>query len=175
MIPDGLERDGEGWKLSVRICLIHGHMRQLFSQSGQWDTEAYGVPLHAAHIGLASALFSEQLMTHTPRLGVRMTKEERAERPALTNQGYRISRAFIGDEFADQLEFPKQRSFHILPALRLERQISKTIGRLLPGRAASRKAQALDSLLNAATPDDFAMGISYRLPVTIGNDPSRPW
>ena len=241
MIPEGLERDGEGWKLSVRIRLIHGQMRHLFSRSGQWDSEAYGLPLHAAHIGLASALFSEQLMTHTRRLGVRMTAEERAsfmhiwrcsawlmgvpetmlfrneseaaeigrigllcepppdvdsiivgniiinsaalvahvlepaERQALTNQGYRISRAFIGDELADQLEFPKQRSFYILPALRLERQINKTIDRLLPGRAATRKAEALDSLLNAATPSDVGVGISYRLPVTIGDDPSRPW
>lgn len=240
MIPDGLERDGEGWKLSVRIRLIHGQMRQLFLQSGEWDTDAYGVPLHASHVGLASALFSEQLMAHTRRLGVRMTEDERAsfmhiwrcsawlmgvpesilfrdesdaaelnrigllcepppdvdgiivgnviinsaalvahvleptERQALTNQGYRISRAFIGDELADQLEFPKQRSFYILPALRLERQLSKTIDRLVPGRAASRKAQALDSLLNAATPDEFG-GISYRLPVTIGDDPQRPW
>ncbi|MXZ90971.1 MAG: DUF2236 domain-containing protein [Chloroflexi bacterium] len=241
MIPEGLERDGEGWKLSVRIRLIHGQMRQLFAKSGQWDTEAYGVPLHAAHIGLASALFSEQLMAHTRRLGVRMTTEERAsfmhiwrcsawlmgvpetilfdsesdaaelgrigllcepppdvdaiivgnviinsaalvahvlepaERQALTNQGYRISRAFIGNELADQLEFPKQRSFYILPALRLERQVNKVIDQLLPARAATRKAQALDSLLNAATPDDSAVGISYRLPVTIGDDPSKPW
>lgn len=241
MIPEGLERDGEGWKLSVRIRLIHGQMRQLFSQSGQWDADAYGVPLHAGHIGLASALFSEQLMTHTRRLGVRMTEEERAsfmhiwrcsawlmgvpetilfrneseaaelgrigllcepppdvdavvvgnviinsaalvahvlepaERQALTNQGYRISRAFIGDELADQLEYPKQRSFYILPAVRLERRLNKTLDRLLPGRSAARKAQALDSLLNAATPNNFGEGISYRLPVTIGDDPSRPW
>ena len=241
MIPEGLERDGEGWKLSVRIRLIHAQMRHLLAQSGQWDADTYGVPLHAAHIGLAASLFSEQLMTHTRRLGVRMTAEERAsfmhiwqcsawlmgvpetilfhneseaaelgrigllcepppdvdaiivgnviinsaalvahvlepaERQALTSQGYRISRAFIGNELADQLEYPKQRTFYILPALRAERQLNKTIDYLLPGRASSRKAQALDSLLNAATPDNFGVGISYRLPVTIGDDPQRPW
>ena len=241
MIPDGLDRDGEGWKLSVRTRLIHAQMRQLLSQPGQWDADAYGVPLHAAHIGLASALFSEQLMAHARRLGVHMTAEERAsfmhvwrcsawlmgvpesilfrneaeaaelgrvgllcepppdvdsiivgnviinsaalvahvlepaERQALTNQGYRISRALIGDELADQLEFPEQRTFYILPALRMERGLTKTVDRLLPGRAASRKMQALDSLLNAAMPSDGSSGISYRLPVTIGDDPSRPW
>ena len=159
MIPDALERDGEDWKLSVRIRLIHGHMRQLFSQSGQWDTEAYGVPLHAAHIGLASALFSEQLMTHTRRLGVRMMEEERASFMPI----WRRSAWLMG--------VPKTILFRSeSDAAELGRLV-----RLLPGRAASRKAQALDSLLNAATPDDFAMGISYRLPVTIGDDPSRPW
>ena len=242
MIPNGLDRDGEGWKLSVRIRLIHAQMRQLLSQPGQWDVDTYGVPLHSAHIGLATSLFSEQLMTHTRRLGVRMTAEERAsfmhvwrcsawlmgvpetilfrseseaaelgrvgllcepppdvdsiivgnviinsaalvahvldpaERAALTNKGYRISRALIGDDLADRLEFPKQRTFFIIPGFRLERRLNKTIDRLLPTHAASRKAMALDSLLNAATPNnDAGFGISYRLPVTIGDDPSKPW
>ena len=136
MIPDGLERYGEGWKLSVRIRLIHGHMRQLFSQFGQWDTEAYGVLLHAARIGFASALFSEQLMTHTRRLGVRMTEEERASFMRIRRRSAWLMGVPEAILFRNESDAAKR----------------GRIGCLLSGRAASRKAPALDSLLNAATP-----------------------
>ena len=31
-LPGGLERDGDGWRLSVRIRIIHGRMRRLLTQ-----------------------------------------------------------------------------------------------------------------------------------------------
>ena len=76
-LPDGLERYGDGWKLSVRIRIVHAQVRRLLSRSDEWDTEAWGVPLSAAHIGLASAAFSARLLRHAERLGVRFSLEER--------------------------------------------------------------------------------------------------
>ena len=40
--PEGLERHGDGWKLSVRIRLVHAQVRRLLRQSPDWDAEAWG-------------------------------------------------------------------------------------------------------------------------------------
>ena len=52
-LPGGLERDGDGWKLSVRIRLIHGRVRHLLTHSDEWNHEAWGMPLSSAHLGYA--------------------------------------------------------------------------------------------------------------------------
>ena len=52
-LPGGLERDGDGWKLSVRIRIIHGRVKRLMTHSDEWKQEAWGVPLSAAHLGYA--------------------------------------------------------------------------------------------------------------------------
>ncbi|NGM21048.1 DUF2236 domain-containing protein [Roseomonas stagni] len=75
-MPGGLDRQGEGWKLSVRIRLMHARIRQLLSRSEEWDAAAWGVPLHAAHIGFATAAFSGQLLHRGRQLGLRFTAEE---------------------------------------------------------------------------------------------------
>ena len=53
--PDGLQRYGDGWKLSVRIRFIHAQVRRLLSQSSDWDFTAYGTPISAAHMGYSLA------------------------------------------------------------------------------------------------------------------------
>ena len=76
-MPGGLERFGDGWKLSVRIRIIHAQVRRLLKRSDEWDLEAWGVPLSAAHLGLASAAFSARLLRHSERLGVPFSHDER--------------------------------------------------------------------------------------------------
>ena len=75
--PGGLERHGDGWKLSVRIRLIHAQLRGLLRASEEWDEEAWGTPISAAHTGYAAACFSARTMLHAEHLGVRFTREER--------------------------------------------------------------------------------------------------
>ena len=43
-IPGGLQRAGDGWKLSVRIRLIHARVRRLLKHSGEWDEAAWVPP-----------------------------------------------------------------------------------------------------------------------------------
>ena len=50
--PEGLQRDGDGWKLSVRIRFVHSRIRTLLANSDDWDHEAWGVPVSAAHLGV---------------------------------------------------------------------------------------------------------------------------
>lgn len=76
-LPGGLERLGDGWKLSLRIRLVHAQVRRLLLRSQEWDAAAWGTPISAAHLGLGAASFSARLILHSTRLGVNMTREER--------------------------------------------------------------------------------------------------
>ena len=76
-LPGGLERHGEGLKLSIRIRLIHARLRLMLSHSAEWDAAAWGVPLSAAHLGFAAAAFSGLLLERARMLGVDLTAEER--------------------------------------------------------------------------------------------------
>lgn len=77
-MPGGLEREGDGWKLSVRIRILHAQIRSLLANSGDWDEEAWGLPLSAAHLGFAIVAFSARLLKHMKNLGAVYTEEERA-------------------------------------------------------------------------------------------------
>ena len=76
-MPGGLTRDGDGWKLSVRIRLVHAQLRRLLGNSDQWDHEAWGLPISSAHLGYAITSFSARLLDHLKHLGAAYTEEER--------------------------------------------------------------------------------------------------
>ena len=78
MLPGALERHGEGWKLSVRIRLIHAQVRRLLRSSGNWDEAEFGMPLSAAHLALSSANFSATMLWQAQRLGARPDAASRA-------------------------------------------------------------------------------------------------
>ena len=77
-MPDGLKRDSDGWKLSVRIRLIHAQVRKLLTRSDDWEAEAWGTPISAAHVGYAITSFSARLLAHMKSLGATYNDEERA-------------------------------------------------------------------------------------------------
>ena len=74
--PGGLDQHADGWKLSVRIRLIHARLRRLLSSSGEWDAEAWGTPISAAHLGFSIAAFSARLLKHMKALGAAYDEEE---------------------------------------------------------------------------------------------------
>ena len=77
-LPGGLYRDGDGWKLSVRIRLVHAQLRRLLNDSEDWDAEAWGEPISAAHLGFAVSAFSARLLKHMKTLGASYNDEEYA-------------------------------------------------------------------------------------------------
>ncbi len=76
--PGGLERQGDGWKLSVRIRFIHAQVRWLLANSEEWEREAWGTPISAAHVAFAVACFASRTLLYSEKLGARYTPEERA-------------------------------------------------------------------------------------------------
>ena len=75
--PGGLLRKGDGWKLSVRIRFIHARVRQLMKSADEWNTEAWGTPISAAHMGFSAVLFSDRLLEHSSSVGARYSQEEK--------------------------------------------------------------------------------------------------
>ncbi|MDE2813583.1 MAG: oxygenase MpaB family protein [Gemmatimonadota bacterium] len=239
MMPGGLDRHGEGWKLSVRLRLVHARVRQHLLVSEDWDQEAHGMPLSAAHIALASCNFSGMMLWAAGRIGARLNDEERDsfmqiwrytawlmgapdallfrnedeareifrvgylceppfgveaiamansvinsaplvigiedkdERKALLSYGYRLSRALLGDELADQLMFPKSRTTGALVYLRMRRRVQEVIDALRgPGqRAKGLRTQNFMTMLDISVLDEER--ISYRLPDELHGDASR--
>ena len=75
-LPGGLDRFGDGWKLTVRIRLIHARVRRLLLNSDSWDVQAEGLPLNMAHMALAATGFSAINLQSARKLGVPLTKEQ---------------------------------------------------------------------------------------------------
>ena len=76
-LPGGLDRDGDGLKLSVRVRIIHAQIRHLLQESDDWDHEAWGIPLSSAHMGYSITAFSARLLRHMRGLGAVFDSEER--------------------------------------------------------------------------------------------------
>lgn len=76
-LPGGLSRHGDGWKLSVRIRMIHAQACHLLGKSNDWEHDAWGKPLSAAHMAYGAATFSAILLKHAGKLGVQLTAEEK--------------------------------------------------------------------------------------------------
>ena len=75
-LPGGMYRHGDGWKLSLRIRIVHARLRRLLNDSEDWDKEAWGEPISAAHLGYAISAFSARLLKHMKTLGATYNKEE---------------------------------------------------------------------------------------------------
>ena len=76
--PGGLERHGDGWKLSVRIRFVHSRIRRLLAQTEEWEHDAWGIPVSAAHLGYAIACSAARSLKHSEALGAHYSTEERA-------------------------------------------------------------------------------------------------
>ena len=74
--PSGLYRENDGWKLSTRIRFVHARIRTLLAKSEDWNHEAWGTPVSAAHLGFALSVFSKRLLEYSQRVGARFSKEE---------------------------------------------------------------------------------------------------
>ena len=238
-LPGGLERFGDGWKLSVRIRIVHAQVRRLLSCSGEWDLDAWGVPLSAAHIGLASAAFSARLVHHAERLGVPFSREERKsfmhiwrytmhlmgvpsttlwrdeqealklfeigsacepppgidsivmahelieaiplvlgvkdvkERKSLLKLAFSVSRELIGSERANQLKYPKYRTWGLLEAVRLRTRFDTIENAMLKKHRQMTRFTHFKYLMNASIYDKG--GISFRLPDHVHSEESHRW
>jgi hypothetical protein len=227
-LPGGLDRQGDGWKLSVRIRLVHARIRHLLAKAPEWDAAAWGLPISSAHVAYAGSVFSAVLLKRAEMLGVRLDAEERASfmmiwryschlmgvpddllfeteadalhfheigglceppptlesvllanglinsapvvanitkpraRRALVRKIYKISRAMIGDELADQLNYPPMSTFGALAALRVTNGAERVLSRIFPAFGAWRRASKFQTMLTVSLYVEG--GIRYRLP-----------
>ncbi len=237
-MPGGMNRQADGWKLSVRIRLVHAQVRALLSKSEDWDAERWGTPLSAAHISFATAAFSALLLKRAKQLGVKAggiereafmqiwrysghlmgvppqmlfsdeaealelvrigyqcepapglearqlahgliqaapvvagINEDRA-RKKLVRKIYRISRALIGNELADQLEYPPAHTLGTLAPLRLMNLVDQFLQKQFPIQAAKRQSKQFTQMLDLSHYDP--KGMAHRVPETVYAETDKP-
>ena len=239
LLPGGLETRGDGWRLSVRIRLVHAKVRQLFNQSDEWDTDAGGVPLSAAQVGYALTSFSARMLQHMKGLGAKYDDSERdgfmavwrysghlmgipetilyrdyadalelfkigglcepdpgEESVALANSlvnsaplvagitdpearrklakyVFLVSRAMIGNPMADQLKYPPNRTFGVLPWFRFQRHYHQFLKKRLPKLTRESSFTAFNTLLEVSALQE--LDIDYKLPDHVYAEESRWW
>lgn len=78
MLPGGLDRAGDGWKLTLRIRLIHAQVRRQLRAWDGWDEATDGMPISSAHLALAAAMFSARCLECGESLGVKLSHDERS-------------------------------------------------------------------------------------------------
>ena len=98
---------------------------------------------------------------------------EPRERADYARYAYRISRELIGDERADQLNFPPGNRFPTLPWLRAQEHLKRRLGKFLPLMRTTRRRRSFTHLLGLT--DLGEAGISYRLPDHVRSDASSRW
>ena len=74
--PGGLRRDGDGWKLSMRVRFVHARIRSLLARSEEWQGDTWGTPVSAAHLGYAISVFSKRLVDYARLVGAEFSQEE---------------------------------------------------------------------------------------------------
>ena len=239
LLPGGLETRGDGWRLSVRIRLIHARVRQLFNDSDEWDADAWGTPVSAAHVGYALTAFSARMLQHMKSLGASYSDEERdsfmdvwrysghlmgvpetilyrdyddalelfrigalcepdarmesvAMANSLVNSApviagitdpparrklakyiFRVSRAMIGNEMADRLNYPSNPTFGVLAWFRMQRRYHRFMKDRFPRLAPESSFTAFNTLLEVSALQE--LNIEYKLPDHVYAEESRQW
>lgn len=75
---DAMRRDGEGFKLTVHVRLMHAMVNHRFESGDRWDTARWGLPINQSDQAATLGLFNGALLLGVRALGVRVTREDSA-------------------------------------------------------------------------------------------------
>ncbi|BBY95507.1 hypothetical protein MGALJ_51760 [Mycobacterium gallinarum] len=75
---DAMRRDGEGFKLTVHVRLMHALVNHQFETNGRWDIDQWGLPINQTDQAATLGLFNGALLLGIRLLGVRVSKSESA-------------------------------------------------------------------------------------------------
>ena len=93
------------------------------------------------------------------------------EQQAVMQLAYTLSRALIGNELADQLQFPKTRKFGALFAYRMKQRFR----RLVKSKQLLRSENFCQMLEISVYDESETTGMSYRMPDHVKASESSPW
>ena len=153
----GLRRGKPGWEISLRVSIIHAHVRSACSSSSRWRTEDWGVPINQADMFGTLLEFSLLVLDGARRLGFVVTKKEREAILAMWRYCGHLSGvdpwllAQLGDETKTRRIADLIRLIQPGPdedSLALTRQILKVPGKNPDGKAPSAFAVAVSRFHN---------------------------
>ena len=124
--------------------------------------------LVAAVVG---GVLSQQLLDSATTTELKLGGDaEATARRNLVKYIFRVSRALIGNELADELRYPPGKTIGVLPLFRMQQHCHQLIGRLFPRQSQNSNFARFMRLLEAS-----AFGISYRIPDHVYAEESIRW
>lgn len=99
--------------------------------------------------------------------------DDRVERQKLSQYVYKVSRALIGDSLADELNYPKQSTFGVLPWFRVRARYDRFTSRFLPRIASKSNISNFAALMSGSW--YHKEGITYDLPDHVYAEESSKW
>src|SRR6266446_4105616 len=76
-LPGGLRRFSDGFKVTVKVRLMHAQVRRLLSQSGRWNAELWGAPINQCFMSATNLLLSVNLLDGMRRFGLHFSAAQR--------------------------------------------------------------------------------------------------
>lgn len=77
--PRGMHPGGDGFKITLKVRIMHAHVRRMILQSGRWDEASWGAPINQHDMVATTLLFSIVLLEGLRRFGLVVSHAE-AER-----------------------------------------------------------------------------------------------
>ena len=74
--PGGMARDGDGWRLTVRVRLMHALVNERYEHNGRWNIDQWGLPINQSDLAATLNLFSGALMMGVRALGVPVSRDD---------------------------------------------------------------------------------------------------
>jgi ER-bound oxygenase mpaB/B'/Rubber oxygenase, catalytic domain len=74
--PGGLRREADGFEQTVRVRMIHAHIRVQLARDGDWDMAAWGLPIPQSYMSFTLAEFCSVALGAMRQLGVRYRDAE---------------------------------------------------------------------------------------------------
>ena len=74
--PGAMRPRGEGWQITLKVRLIHAHVRRMILRSGRWDSASWGAPINQHDQAGTALLFSVIVLDGLRHLGIRIPRRE---------------------------------------------------------------------------------------------------
>lgn len=75
-VPSGMRRFGEGFKITVKVRLMHAQVRRMILRTGRWQPERWGHPINQHDMAGTILLFSQVVLNGLRRLGCSISRAE---------------------------------------------------------------------------------------------------
>jgi hypothetical protein len=74
--PGGLKRFADGYRITLKVRLMHARVREMILKSGRWNAAAWGAPINQSDMAATALLFSIFLLDGVRQLGLRFQPNE---------------------------------------------------------------------------------------------------
>ena len=75
----GLRRHADGFKITLKVRLMHAQVRRMILSSGRWQPERWGAPINQHDMAATTLLFSIVTLEGLRQLGLQVSEDEAAD------------------------------------------------------------------------------------------------